>query len=163
MANNERLLDPEARLKRIYRYFEQGITMKDQIAAMQLQLQYLTSLSYSPGSPGNLSAGKVQTSPAEEAPFAKNVEKKDELEEKLRQAIQLMIELKQQMICIINQHTVGIDNRILTLRYVEGLKIDQFMKEVHYSAKQIKRRMDKAMSEITLPDDAIWIRWRELV
>ena len=43
MANNERLLDPEARLKRIYRYFEQGITMKDQIAAMVEQSSDLYS------------------------------------------------------------------------------------------------------------------------
>ena len=105
----------------------------------------------------------MQTSPAQEASFEKNVEKKTELEEKLRKAIDLMIDLKQQMICIINQYVVGIDNRILTLRYVEGLKIDQFMNDVHYSAKQIKRRMDKVMSEIILPDDAIWINWRTLI
>ena len=163
MANNERFSDPEAYLDRVRKYFQQGITLKDQIAAQQLQLQCLTSLSYSPASPGNISGDKVQTSPAQEASFEKNVEKKTELEEKLRKAIDLMIDLKQQMICIINQYVVGIDNRILTLRYVEGLKIDQFMNDVHYSAKQIKRRMDKVMSEIILPDDAIWINWRTLI
>ena len=163
MANNERFVDPASYLKRVYRYFEQGIILKNQITAQQLQLQSLTSLSYSLSSPGNISMEKVQTSPAQEAEFVKKVEMKEEMEEKLRQAIQLMLDLQQQMIRIINQYTEGMENLILTERYINGLEPAKVAARLNYCPRQIKRKTDAAMARIILPEDAIWINWRTLV
>jgi hypothetical protein len=163
MANNERYLDPESYLKMVHRYFEQGIILKNQIAAQQLQLQSLTSLSYSLSSPGNISMEKVQTSTAQEAAFEKKVEKKTELEEKLQKAIDLMLDLQQQMIRIINQYTEGMENLILTERYINGLEPAKVAAKLNYCPRQIKRKTEAAMPKIILPEDAIWINWRTLV
>lgn len=162
MAKNKPFSDPETHLKNIQRYLEQGFFLEDQIASDRSKLKRLSSLSYSLSSPGDLSGAKVQTSPANEAAFTESVEQKDEVEEKLRREISLMIALQTQMADVINQYTTGAENRILTERYINCQTEKKVAELTHYCLRQIKRKTDIAMSRIILPEDAIWINWNAL-
>lgn len=157
MTGNNELLSPDERRKNVQRYLEQGFLLNDQVLAVQSQWNHLTDRAFSLRSPSDLSGVKVQTSSPREASYAKPMESRSELEKTLCQTIQRLNALKEQMILLINQYTIGTENLILTRRYLDCLKVSEIAEELHYTSRQIKRLTDKAMEKIVLPVDAIWL------
>jgi DNA-directed RNA polymerase specialized sigma subunit len=67
--------------------------------------------------------------------------------EKLKDRISFKREQRDQLIHLVNTFK-GLDHKILKLRYVNGLKLDDIADELNYSASHIKKRHAELMRTI---------------
>ena len=142
-------------------YFEQLIPASEALAEYQWHLKQADMRAYGLTSPSGRTDTKVQVSAEPDAAFVRKLEKRDDLSRRLAARIRLLQSLINQATGLIDQYTSGREQKILQLRYLQGLEWLAVSKEVdNLSPKQLRRVARNGLEKIVLPDDAIWIRRR---
>lgn len=104
----------------VKKYLERTLTLNAGIKSAWEQIQEYQSRSYHISSPSDFSEPRVQRSQSQEASFVDAVEKKTDFEARILKTLDELNARKNQIVLLINEYTEGIENRILTLRYILG-------------------------------------------
>jgi len=104
-----------------------------------------------------LSADKVQTSRCGDAPFVKALERIEDLEDRVRKEVDLLVSLKDQIDSVIQQ----VDNEkyqmLLNYRYIDNMTWDEVSMQLGIGTATAKRWKNKAIAQIKLPEHPIVI------
>ena len=141
---------------KIEQYLSQGRTLDRRI---NYNLQRLQDMKNSVCSLQSLRLNptKVQTSPDGEAPFVRALLRIAEMEERVNQEIDMLVDLRAQIEAVIQ--TLPEDYLRLTLRYryLCNQSWQQVADEMHAGKTTVKRWHADALAKLHLPDDPIWI------
>lgn len=139
------------------RYLQQGPDLNERIKKQRNNLAILTAQAYSMSSSSDFSNPRVQSSPTEEATFERLVEKKDLLAERIASEEALLKRLQDQMEDLIDRYTTAPESGVLFSRYVCFNTWPAIAKSFNHSIRNVYRIAQRGASQITLPDNAIWI------
>ena len=99
----------------------------------------------------------VRTSPSGEAPYVRAMRQIWEMQEAIDRDLELLVRLDRQIDRVINT-LLSPDYRILLrYRYLNRRTWNQIADLLHVDPRTVRRWHEKAVSLLTLPDDAIWI------
>lgn len=138
----------------VKKYLERTLTLNAGIKSAWEQIQEYQSRSYHISSPSDFSGPRVQRSQPQEASFVDAVEKKTDFEARILKTLDELNARKNQIVLLINEYTEGIENRILTLRYILGWRWEDIAKELHFSKPHVFHMLNNALDKIVLPEDA---------
>ena len=103
---------------------------------------------------------KVQTSPSGDAPFVRAIERVEEMQEQINREIDKLVELRKQIEEVIGQVENEELRMVLVYRYLEGMTWEDIGDLLHAGRSSVIRWHQKAIDQITLPEDAIIAKWR---
>lgn len=138
----------------VKKYLERTLTLNAGIKSAWEQIQEYQSRSYHISSPSDFSGPRVQRSQPQEASFVDAVEKKTDFEARILKTLDELNARKNQIVLLINEYTEGIENRILTLRYILGWRWEDVAEELHFSKPHVFHMLNNALDKIVLPEDA---------
>lgn len=72
--------------------------------------------------------------------------------EKITREIELLDEQRTEMLAIINSFK-GLENDIVRMKYIEGMKLDDIAEEIGYSASHIRKKHAEIRSKLDFLDD----------
>ena len=98
---------------------------------------------------------KVQSSTDGDAPFVRALIRVEEMEEKINREIDMLADLKEEIMGVIGQVDSEELRMVLIYRYLEGMTWEEIGDLVHADRSTIKRRHRKAIEQIVLPDGLI--------
>ena len=96
---------------------------------------------------------KVQTSANGDAPFVKALIRVEEMEEKINREIDMLVDLKDEIMEVIGQVDSEELQMVLIYRYMEGMTWDEIGELFHADKSTIKRWHWKAIEQIVLPEE----------
>ena len=106
------------------------------------------------------SRGRVQTSPSADAPFVRALLKVEEIQEQINREIDMLVDLKHQIMDVIHQADSDELQMLLVYKYLEGMTFEKIGMMLHVDKSTVKRWHRKAIDQITLPEDAIIAKFR---
>ena len=100
---------------------------------------------------------RVQTSKNVDAPFVRVLEKIINLEGRINQEVELLMELKEQIRVVITTVEDTDERMVLKYRYVHNYTWEQIGNELHADARTVRRWHGKALHHVILPENPITI------
>ena len=100
---------------------------------------------------------KVQTSRNTDAPFVRCLEKIMDLEQKVNDEIDTLIDLKRQIRVTIESVPNTDEQLVLRYRYIHNCTWEQIGNELNADARTIRRWHKDALQKVKIPSDAIEI------
>ncbi len=141
--------------KKIVEYLEQSLEIDDEIKSARMELEELYNIAASVGSIG-LEEHYNPNRPTE-APFVRGLDNVWDMKERVNKRIETLLMLKKQ----IGEVIAGAKNRkerlVLEHRYIHCRTWVEVGDELGIDEKTARRRHDKAVSKLKLPDDAIFL------
>ena len=138
-------------------YLSQGLRLAEAIACQTERLKLLRE-SVDRVAALRVREAAVQGSPSGEAPFVRALRQIWDLQEAIDRDIELLVRLDRQIDRVIGT-LLSPDYRILLrYRYLSRKTWRQIADRMHVDPSTAKRWHTKAVSLLTLPDDAIWLR-----
>ena len=104
---------------------------------------------------------RVQHSHSGDAPFVRALIHVEEMEEQINREIDMLVALKQQIMDVIGQVDSNELQMVLIYKYLEGMTYEEIGALLGAEKTTIKRWHEKAIGQITLPDDLIIPRTRK--
>ena len=142
------------RESRVKAYLKQAGVLTAEIAAIQKQLDSISDHAFSLPSVSALSNTRVQASVSKEASYARLLEEKFQMEYTLKKRCDELMNRRNEIINTINQYTNGMENLVLTSRYICGDKWSKIEENLGYSIRQLSRFEKSGFEKIRLPDEA---------
>ena len=97
---------------------------------------------------------RVKSSRVEEAYYVKVIETIDQMEEVLATEIENLLELRQDIRCMINSEILNEDEKaVLRLRYLDGKKYREIAREIFQSERSVGRIHARAMEKLEKQDE----------
>lgn len=137
-------------------YFSQAKYLDQRINYHLKEAQSWRELACGITSPG-LRQDKVQTSPKGEAPFIRAMERVWEMEQKINDEIDRLVDLKEQMQQVIGQLDNADYQLILKYRYFQNMTWRQIGDVMCIDRTTAQRYHDAAIARIVVPANAIMI------
>ena len=138
------------------RYLSQGRRLDEAVACQAERLKELRLTADRVGALRIMEV-TVRTSPSGEAPYVRAMRQIWEMQEAIDRDLELLVRLDRQIDRVINT-LLSPDYRILLrYRYLNRRTWNQIADLLHVDPRTVRRWHEKAVSLLTLPDDAIWI------
>ena len=141
----------------VVEYLNQAKWLREKIRFDIQEKNYLRQMADGVAAP-RTDMEKVQTSPMGEAPYAALLQKIRDLELAICEEVERMLELRKQVREVIASLHDNELEMILNYCYLNGMGWEEISMEMHMDRSTIKRKHDKAVESIVLPEDAIAIR-----
>ena len=100
---------------------------------------------------------RVQTSRNPDAPFVRCIEKIMDLENRINQEVDLLVDLKDEIRAVITTVEDTDERMVLKYRYVHNYTWEQIGNELHADSRTVRRWHGKALSHVILPENPITI------
>ena len=107
-----------------------------------------------------ISGNKVQNANTKEAPFERALERIGEMEEKINQEIDLLVDLKEQIEETIRQLDSEEYQMVLRYKYLEGKKWEEIAVLLNAGHTTVRNWNREALALLKMPEDPIYIRDR---
>jgi len=140
-------------------YLEQGLLLDQRIRYHLKKLEDLRQTANSLPSI-TIRKDKVQTSPSGEAPFVGALLRMEEMQEQINHEIDQLEELKKQMTEVIQQVKEDKLQMLLAYKYLEGMSQAEICNLMGVSRFTIRRWLQSAIDQITLPENAMMVKLR---
>ena len=98
---------------------------------------------------------KIQTSTDGDAPFVKALIRVEEMEEKIKREIDMLADLKEEIMGVIGQVDSEELQMVLIYRYLEGMTWEEIGDLIYADRSTVKRWHRKAIEQIVLPEEQI--------
>ena len=98
---------------------------------------------------------KVQSSTDGDAPFVRALIRVEEMEEKINREIDMLADLKEEIMGVIGQVDSEELQMVLIYRYLEGMTWEEIGNLFHAGRTTVKRWHRKAIEQIVLPEEQI--------
>ena len=98
---------------------------------------------------------KVQTSTDGDAPFVRALIRVEEMEERINREIDMLADLKEEIMGVIGQVNSEELQMVLIYRYLEGMTWEEIGNLFHAGRTTVKRWHRKAIEQIVLPEEQI--------
>jgi DNA-directed RNA polymerase specialized sigma24 family protein len=98
---------------------------------------------------------KVQTSTDGDAPFVRALIRVEEMEERINREIDMLADLKEEIMGVIGQVSSEELQMVLIYRYLEGMPWEEIGNLFHAGRTTVKRWHRKAIEQIVLPEEQI--------
>lgn len=136
-------------------YLSQAYRLDQKISSDLEEVASLREMSASVSSPQLTE--RVQTSKNVDAPFVRVLEKIINLEGRINQEVELLMELKEQIRVVITTVEDTDERMVLKYRYVHNYTWEQIGNELHADARTVRRWHGKALHHVSLPENPITI------
>ncbi len=136
-------------------YLSQAYRLDQKISSDLEEVASLREMSASVSSPQLTE--RVQTSKNVDAPFVRVLEKIINLEGRINQEVELLMELKEQIRVVITTVEDTDERMVLKYRYVHNYTWEQIGNELHADARTVRRWHGKALQHVILPENPITI------
>ena len=136
-------------------YLHQAYRLDHKINSDIEELSMLREMSSSVSSPQL--GERVQTSKNTDAPFLKCINKILELEEKINQEIDLLIDLKTEIRGVIEKVDNTDEQMVLRYRYIHNMTWEEIGDELNADSSTVRRWHNKALAHVVLPKNPIFI------
>lgn len=100
---------------------------------------------------------RVQTSRNTDAPFVRCIEKIMDLEHRINQEVDLLVDLKDEIRAVITTVEDTDERMVLKYRYVHNYTWEQIGNELHADSRTVRRWHGKALTHVILPENPITI------
>ena len=144
---------------RVETYLKQGRLLDQRINYQLKKLAELRNAACGISAP-TIGRSKVQSSPTGDAPFVKALMRVEELQAQINREIDMLADLKQQINDVIRQAGSEELQMVLVYRYLEGYTWEEIGDLLNVDRSTAKRWHEKAISQVTLPDEPIVARTR---
>lgn len=138
-------------------YLQQARLLDQRINFNLRRMQEIKNGLFSPRVP-RLSADKVQTSPDGNAPFVQALLRVEEMQERINQETDLLVELRQQISEMIHHLPSEKQQMLLLYRYVEERSWREIGDLLGAGKSTVKRWHTDALAQLRLPENPIQIR-----
>lgn len=98
---------------------------------------------------------KVQSSTDGDAPFVRALIRVEEMEERINREIDMLADLKEEIMGVIGQVNSEELQMVLIYRYLEGMTWEEIGNLFHAGRTTVKRWHRKAIEQIVLPEEQI--------
>ena len=98
---------------------------------------------------------KVQSSTDGDAPFVRALIRVEEMEERINREIDMLADLKEEIMGVIGQVNSEEIQMVLIYRYLEGMTWEEIGNLFHAGRTTVKRWHRKAIEQIVLPEEQI--------
>ena len=98
---------------------------------------------------------KVQSSTDGDAPFVRALIRVEEMEERINREIDMLADLKEEIMGVIGQVNSEELQMVLIYRYLEGMTWEEIGNLFHAGRSTVKRWHRKAIEQIVLPEEQI--------
>lgn len=136
-------------------YLRQAYRLDQKISSDLEEVASLREMSASVSSPQLTE--RVQTSKNTDAPFVRALEKIMDLEERINNEIELLMELKKEIRVVITTVEDTDERMVLKYRYVHNYTWEQIGNELHADARTVRRWNGKALQHVIMPENPITI------
>ncbi len=139
---------------RVETYLSQGRMLDQRI---NYQLKKLGELKSAACSLSAMTIRKdmVQTSADGDAPFVRALIRVEEMEEKINREIDMLVDLKEEIMGVIGQVASEELQMVPIYRYLEGMTWEEIGELVYADRSTVKRWHRKAIEQIVLPEERI--------
>ena len=100
---------------------------------------------------------RVQTSRNTDAPFVRCIEKIMDLERRINQEVDLLVDLKDEIWAVITTVEDTDERMVLKYRYVHNYTWEQIGNELHADSRTVRRWHGKALTHVVMPENPITI------
>ena len=100
---------------------------------------------------------RVQTSRNTDAPFVRCLEKIMDLEHRINQEVDLLVDLKDEIRAVITTVEDTDERMVLKYRYVHNYTWEQIGNELHADSRTVRRWHGKALTHVVMPENPITI------
>lgn len=100
---------------------------------------------------------RVQSSRNTDAPFVRCIEKIMDLEHRINQEVDLLVDLKDEIRALITTVEDTDERMVLKYRYVHNYTWEQIGNELHADSRTVRRWHGKALTHVILPENPITI------
>ena len=100
---------------------------------------------------------RVQTSRNTDAPFVRCIEKIMDLEHRINQEVDLLVDLKDEIRAVITTVEDTDERMVLKYRYVHNYTWEQIGNELHADSRTVRRWHGKALTHVVMPENPITI------
>ena len=100
---------------------------------------------------------RVQTSRNTDAPFVRCIEKIMDLEHRINQEVDLLVDLKDEIRAVITTVEDTDERMVLKYRYVHNYTWEQIGNELHANSRTVRRWHGKALTHVVMPENPITI------
>ena len=138
-------------------YLRQGRLLDQRIKYHIRKLADLREDAYSISSPV-LTADKIQTSPNGDAPFIEALTRMEELRERIRHELEILVALREQIEKVIHQIDGEEYQLALSYKYLENMTWQQIGDMLHVDKSTARRWALKGLELVVLPEDPIIIK-----
>lgn len=142
---------------KVKEYLKQAYRLDDRINSDIEELSKLRSMAAGISSP--VLGDRVQTSKSSQAPFAKTIEKIVDMEHKIDEEIDMLVDLKTQMREVIQKVEDVDEQLVLRFRYIHNMTWEEIGDELHVDARTARRWHGKALQSAKLPEEPIIIKF----
>lgn len=136
-------------------YLRQAYRLDQKISSDLEEVASLREMSASVSSPQLTE--RVQTSKNTDASFVRALEKIMDLEERINNEIELLMELKKEIRVVITTVEDTDERMVLKYRYVHNYTWEQIGNELHADARTVRRWHGKALQHVIMPENPITI------
>lgn len=140
----------------VKQYLGQAYLLDKRIKSDTMELEELRLMSGTISSPGF--EEHYNASKNTDAPYIKTIEKIYEMEQKIMEEMQLLLDLKQQIRDVISQVEKPEHQMILRYRYIHNLSWPKIGDKLCADTTTVQRWHNKAIAKIKLPEDAIILK-----
>lgn len=134
-------------------YLHQAYRLDQKISSDLEEVAALREMTSSVSSPQLTE--RVQTSKCQDAPFVRCLEKIMEMEDRINNEIDLLMELKKEIRAVITTVEDTDERMVLKYRYVHNYTWEQIGDELHADARTVRRWHGKALQHVVLPDNPL--------
>ena len=138
-------------------YLSQGYLLDQRINYNLRRLQEMQAGIDGISSP-QISAVKVQTSPDGEAPYVKAYMRMAELNERINQEIDLLVDLRNQIDEVVGTVESEQHHMLLLYRYIEGRTWEDIGIKLNAGKSTVKRWEQEALRMVKMPENPIIIK-----
>lgn len=157
MRTEERNSSPPRKKTDVKLYLDQLLDLSTRIEKLQETIRRISDRVFSVPSVCPADDVKVQTSPQAEANFEYLIVEKEQLEQELAEMQATYESLKDQAQSIICGQLHGLERSILIWHYINRKSWKTVMEWCDVAERTIYNIRDRALSNLILPLDAIWI------
>jgi len=137
-------------------FLSQASYLDDLIRSNLKDLERLKQTSYSVRSPGF--EQHYNPNRPTEAPFVKALERKWDVEELITKRTKQLIDLKRQIIAVIDAVPDTRDQLVLKYRYLDHMNWEKIAGRMYASEKTVRRWHDEGIDMVILPENAISLK-----
>lgn len=136
-------------------YLKQSYRLDQRINSDIEEVGRLREMSVSISSPGF--GEKVQTMRNTDAPFVKCLERIMDLETRINQEIDLLVDLKEQIRTVIDTVENTDERMVLRYRYIHNYTWERIADELKADARTVRRWHGQALNDVVVPENPIII------
>ena len=136
-------------------YLRQAYRLDQKINSDLEEMASLREMAANVSSPQFTERG--QTSRNTDAPFVRCIEKIMDLEHRINQEVDLLVDLKDEIRAVITTVEDTDERMVLKYRYVHNYTWEQIGNELHADSRTVRRWHGKALAHVVVPENPITI------